>query len=54
MEQPEGSANNRAYYAVFHAINAVHALYGNAYKRHKDVIGNFNKDFVSRERLEEE
>ena len=40
------SANNRAYYAVFHAINAVHALYGNAYKRHKDVIGNFNKDFV--------
>ena len=43
------SANNRAYYAVFHAINAVHALYGNAYKRHKDVIGNFNKDFVKTE-----
>jgi uncharacterized protein (UPF0332 family) len=40
------SANNRAYYAIFHAINAVHALDGVAYKRHKDVIGNFNKKYV--------
>ena len=39
-------ANNRAYYAVFHAINAVHALNGNAYKRHKDAIANFNKEYV--------
>lgn len=39
-------ANNRAYYAVFHAINAVHALKGNGYKRHKDAIGNFNKNHV--------
>lgn len=31
------SANNRAYYAIFHAINAVHAVKGKAYKRHKDV-----------------
>lgn len=42
-------ANNRAYYAVFNAINAVHALDGNAYKRHKDVIGNFNKNYVKTE-----
>lgn len=42
-------ANNRAYYAVFHAINAVHALKGNGYKRHKDAIGNFNKDYVKTE-----
>ncbi len=35
-------ANNRAYYAIFHAINAIHALNGKAYKRHKDAIGNFN------------
>ena len=42
-------ANNRAYYAIFHAINAVHALDGNAYKRHKDAIGNFNKDYVKTE-----
>lgn len=29
-------ANNRAYYAVFHAINAIHSLNGASYKRHKD------------------
>lgn len=43
------SANNRAYYAVFHAINAIHSLKGNAYKRHKDVIANFNKEYVKTE-----
>jgi uncharacterized protein (UPF0332 family) len=42
-------ANNRAYYAIFHAINAIHALDGEAYKRHKDVIGNFNKKYVKTE-----
>ena len=39
-------ANNRAYYAIFHSLNAVHALSGAAYKRHKDAIGNFNKEYV--------
>jgi len=39
-------ANNRAYYSIFHAINAVHALNGSAYKRHKDAIANFNKEYV--------
>lgn len=39
-------ANNRAYYAIFHAINAIHAVGGKAYKRHKDAIGSFNKDYV--------
>ena len=39
-------ANNRAYYAIFQAINAVHAVSGKAYKRHKDAIANFNKDYV--------
>ncbi len=39
-------ANNRAYYAVFHSINAIHALEGKAYKRHKDALGTFNKDYV--------
>lgn len=43
------SANNRSYYAIFHAINAVHGLNGNAYKRHKDAIGNFNKNYVKSE-----
>ncbi len=34
--------NNRAYYAIFHAINAVHSVSGKAYKRYKDAIANFN------------
>lgn len=42
-------ANNRAYYAIFHAINAVHAVSGKAYKRHRDAIANFNKDYVKTE-----
>ena len=42
-------ANNRAYYAVFHAINAIHGLNGVAYKRHKDAVANFNKEYVKTE-----
>ena len=41
--------NNRAYYAVYHAISAVHALDGKSYKRHKDTLANFNKDYVKTE-----
>ena len=43
------SANNRAYYAIFQAINAIHALSGKAYKRHGEAIGSFNKDYVKTE-----
>ena len=43
------AANNRAYYAIFHAINAIHALTGVAYKRHKDAIANFNKEYIKTE-----
>ena len=42
-------ANNRAYYAIYHAISAVHALAGNAYKKHKDALANFNKNYVKTE-----
>ncbi len=42
-------ANNRAYYGIFHAINAVHALDGQSYKKHKDAIANFNKNYVKTE-----
>ena len=42
-------ANNIAYYAIFHAISAIHALDGNGYKRHKDAIANFNKQYVKTE-----
>lgn len=43
------AANNRGYYAIFHAINAIHALNGVAYKRHKDAIANFNKEYIKTE-----
>ena len=42
-------ANNRAYYGIYHAISAVHALDDNAYKRHKDALANFNKNYVKTE-----
>lgn len=42
-------ANNRAYYAIYHAISAVHGLDGNAYKKHKDALANFNKAYVKAE-----
>ena len=45
-EEEYRGANNRAYYAIYHAISAVHALDGKSYKRHKDTLANFNKDYV--------
>ena len=42
-------ANNRAYYGIYHAILAIHALDGNAYKRHKDALANFNKNYIKTE-----
>lgn len=41
------AANNRAYYACFHAIDAVLALEPIAFKKHKDTLGYFNKNYVS-------
>lgn len=43
------SANNRAYYGIYHAISSIHALDGNAYKKHKDALANFNKEYVKTE-----
>ena len=40
------SANNRAYYAIYHAITAVLAVDKIAFKRHKDTLGHFNKEYV--------
>jgi uncharacterized protein (UPF0332 family) len=42
-------ANNRAYYAIYHIIAAVHALDGKSYKRHKDTLANFNKEYIKKE-----
>ncbi len=38
---------NRSYYAVFYAIRAVLALDSIDFKRHKDVVVYFNKEFVA-------
>lgn len=43
------SSNNRAYYGIYHAISAIHALDGKAYKRHKDALANFNKEYIKTE-----
>lgn len=48
-EKEYRGANNRAYYAIYHAISAIHALDGVSYKRHKDTLANFNKDYVRTE-----
>lgn len=43
------SANNRAYYSIFHSIKAVLALEPIDFKRHKDVTAYFNKNYVNTE-----
>lgn len=43
------SANNRAYYSIFHAIKSVLALEPIDFKRHKDVLAYFNKNYISKE-----
>ncbi len=43
------SANNRAYYSIFHSIKAVLALEPIDFKRHKDVTAYFNKNYVHTE-----
>ena len=43
------SANNRAYYAIFYAIRAVLATKQVDFRRHKDVLAYFNKEYVNKE-----
>ncbi len=40
---------NRSYYAAFYAVKAVLALDTVDFKRHKDVMGYFNKEYVAKE-----
>ena len=40
-------AINRSYYASFYAIKAVLAMEGTDFKRHKDVVAYFNKNYVA-------
>lgn len=43
------AANNRAYNSIFYAIKAVLAIEKKDFKRHKDVIAYFNKEYISTE-----
>ena len=40
---------NRSYYAAFYAVKAVLALNTVDFRRHKDVMGYFNKEYVAKE-----
>ena len=43
------SANNRAYYSIFHSIKAVLALEPIDFKSHKNVLAYFNKNYINTE-----
>ena len=43
------SANNRAYYSIFHSIKSVLSLEPIDFKRQKDVIAYFNKNYINKE-----
>ena len=43
------AANNRAYYSCLHSVNAVLALEPIAFKKHKDVLAYFNKNYIHSE-----
>lgn len=42
-------ANNRAYYSIYHTIDAVLSIEGIAFKRHKDTLAYFNKQYIATE-----
>ena len=41
------SANNRAYYSIFHSIKAILALEPVDFKSHKNVLAYFNKNYIN-------
>lgn len=47
-EQYRG-ANNRAYYSIYHTIDAILSVEEIAFKRHKDTLAYFNKQYIATE-----
>ena len=41
-------ANNRAYYAIFHAIKAILSLEQTDFKKHSSVLAYFNKEYINK------
>ena len=48
------SANNRAYYCIFHAMRAVLALDGEDYQKHSAVIARFSLNYLKTDILPRE
>ena len=46
------SANNRAYYCIFHAMRAVLALDNADFKKHSAVIARFGQDYLKTDRID--
>ena len=40
------AANNRAYYSIYYSLTAILCLEPIAFKKHKDTIGYFNKNYI--------
>lgn len=40
------AANNRAYYSIYYSLTAILCLESVAFKKHKDTISYFNKNYV--------
>ena len=45
------SANNRAYYSIFHAMRAILALSGEDYKKHSAVISRFSQQYLKTDQI---
>lgn len=48
------TANNRAYYSIFHAMRSVLALKGEDYKKHSGVISRFSSEYLKTELIPKE
>lgn len=46
------AANNRAYYSIYYAITAVLSMEPIAFRKHKDTLAYFNKNYVHTEKFE--
>ena len=53
-DEDYASANNRAYYSIFHAMRAVIALDGEDYKKHSAVIVRFSEKYLKTDVLPRE
>jgi uncharacterized protein (UPF0332 family) len=48
------TANNRAYYCIFHAMRAVLALDGKDFKSHSQLVGYFNREYIKTGEIDRE